>query len=396
MNILVVCSIVPFPETRGDPVRVMRILERLSQQASVKLCVVNSNDGDEVGLKRALTSAQVEVFASAPSPWTRRFGPIVRNSRAVLRSKPAWVEARASPDLCAYLSSVEAAQFDAIVVLGEAAAQYLEGSSLRWHWDKVNVLAESQRLARHEAVGAREAIAARVNSIAGPRYEARLLKSASSLSVTNEEEQQRLRQHYGREAEVILRSEVAIPADVERHPLCNKAIWLGNLTYKSNLGGLRAFLTYDWPALHREGWTLDVVGSGMSEALRSELSRFSGVNARGFVDDLSTEFSRAALGVVPLWSGGGTKIKTLTMMANSLPVVTTESGAEGIPRHYLKARAMVVVDGPGSFVPAVTGLHRMTLEEIGANGRRLIEAEFSGSAIGKQVTDLLQTAAGQM
>jgi polysaccharide biosynthesis protein PslH len=50
----------------------------------------------------------------------------------------------------------------------------------------------------------------------------------------------------------------------------------------------------------------------------------------GFVEDLRREYADAAVVVVPLTSGGGTKLKVLEAMAMGRAVVTTSIGAEGI------------------------------------------------------------------
>jgi polysaccharide biosynthesis protein PslH len=43
------------------------------------------------------------------------------------------------------------------------------------------------------------------------------------------------------------------------------------------------------------------------------------------------DYSRARVVIAPMLAGGGTKIKVLEAMAAARPVVTTPSGAEGLP-----------------------------------------------------------------
>jgi glycosyltransferase involved in cell wall biosynthesis len=56
----------------------------------------------------------------------------------------------------------------------------------------------------------------------------------------------------------------------------------------------------------------------------------SGVELVGFVEDIVNEYAGAAVVLVPMTSGGGTKLKVLEAMAMGRAVVTTPIGAEGI------------------------------------------------------------------
>ncbi|MEA5573381.1 glycosyltransferase [Calothrix sp. UHCC 0171] len=52
----------------------------------------------------------------------------------------------------------------------------------------------------------------------------------------------------------------------------------------------------------------------------------------GFVENPSNFFERAEMGIVPLQTGAGIKLKTLEMLAADLPVLSTSIGAEGVDR----------------------------------------------------------------
>ncbi|QIR36529.1 glycosyltransferase family 4 protein [Tolypothrix sp. PCC 7910] len=50
----------------------------------------------------------------------------------------------------------------------------------------------------------------------------------------------------------------------------------------------------------------------------------------GFVEDPTSYFEQAKMGIVPLLEGAGIKLKTLEMLAAGLPVIATTVGAEGV------------------------------------------------------------------
>ncbi len=73
----------------------------------------------------------------------------------------------------------------------------------------------------------------------------------------------------------------------------------------------------------------------------------SGVELAGFVQDLRREYADAAIVVVPLTSGGGTKLKVLEAMSMGRAVVTTKIGAEGLA--VLDGVEMEIADSPEAF-----------------------------------------------
>ncbi len=75
---------------------------------------------------------------------------------------------------------------------------------------------------------------------------------------------------------------------------------------------------------------ISVLGNGGGPELHAEVAHAPGLRFFGFVDDLMATLDRAAVVVVPLAFGGGTKLKVIEAMAAGRPVLTTPIGAEGI------------------------------------------------------------------
>ena len=72
--------------------------------------------------------------------------------------------------------------------------------------------------------------------------------------------------------------------------------------------------------------------------------------------DIRPSFRRAALFVVPLLSGGGTRLKILEAMAMGVPVVSTTVGAEGLGAEA--GQQLLLADSPAELAAAVIQLLR--------------------------------------
>lgn len=170
----------------------------------------------------------------------------------------------------------------------------------------------------------------------------------------------------------------------ERRP-SKTLIFLGNLAHSPNAIGLDRFLREVWPevSLRNPGVGLEIVGDGASPALL----RYADQNVRfiGFVDDVRDSMARAALMVVPIVSGGGTRLKVLEAMAAGVPVVSTPLGCEGLGVRDGEHVVLAELDKP--FADAVVRALEQFAEarRIAANARRHVEAHFSWDAVGERL-----------
>lgn len=111
-----------------------------------------------------------------------------------------------------------------------------------------------------------------------------------------------------------------------------RVLFFGRIDYPPNEHGLTKFLRESWPQVHASApeARLRVVGHGASEDLKALAEATPGVEFVGFVEDLVSEVEASCLTVVPLWAGGGTRLKVLESMAAARPVVGTALGVEGV------------------------------------------------------------------
>ena len=137
----------------------------------------------------------------------------------------------------------------------------------------------------------------------------------------------------------------------------------GNLEYHPNQSAVRYFASRIWPRLQQRWPDLKWRLIGKNErAITGLVHGLSNVEVTGPVNDAVTELARAAVVVVPLLAGSGTRLKILEAWAAGRAVVSTTIGAAGLAVE--DGRDILLRDEPEAFADAVTGL----LENSGLRG----------------------------
>jgi glycosyl transferase family 1 len=368
-RVLAVSSFFPLPADRGDPVRVGMYLRSLNAIADLTVYVVRRGDTTPAvtrELEDQLRGASVVTFG-LPEISTSRVAKIRRWISAVTTRTPVWILNRYSSELDAAVQA-SAQEFDLVVFLGEAAGIYsLRCRSARKHIDKANVLSRST--AQDVSLANGLLLKARLAGVAwlSKSFERRVLDNVDTVGVTSAEEALRLEADYNRTPDVILPSAIEVtdrPGVFD--PSGKYVLWLGSLDYRSNVVGLERFLAEGLPALRDAGLTLAVAGSSSTERIVTLLQSTPGVRYCGFVPDLRSLAALSRAAVVPLWSGAGVKLKTLTLMDVGLPIAATTVAMEGVD----------------SSAPLVVSDDCRTLSEriVAASGPELIAARERGLA----------------
>jgi glycosyltransferase involved in cell wall biosynthesis len=113
------------------------------------------------------------------------------------------------------------------------------------------------------------------------------------------------------------------------------------------------------------------------------------IKSVGYVADIYSLIHAADMAIVPILSGGGTKLKVLDYMGVGLPIVTTKKGIEGINAKNGED-AIIVGDVNAKFTDAIKYLidNKQEREKIGANARKLAEEEYDWDKIGEKLDNL--------
>lgn len=170
-------------------------------------------------------------------------------------------------------------------------------------------------------------------------------------------------------------------ADVQVRP--RHLIFLGSMDWLPNEDGVLYFCRDVLPRIRaREPHvTLSIVGRAPTAAVK-RLARDRGIDVTGRVDDVRPYLREAAVCVVPLRIGGGTRLKIFEAMAAGKAVVSTTIGAEGLPVEH--GTHLRLADDPEHFAQTVVSLLRQPAERCAMEGaaRALVAERFDWSAVG--------------
>lgn len=161
-------------------------------------------------------------------------------------------------------------------------------------------------------------------------------------------------------------------------------LFCGLLGSAPNSEGLLWFYNMVWNNVKKRFPQLKllVVGSGKLPLEARFLLDDRSLVFSGPLDDVKSWYNKAAISIVPLLTGSGTRLKILEAMSLGLPVVSTSKGAEGI--HYTHGQNIIIADEPTNFADGIIKLLDNVEERksLAKQARKLAEEEYDWNKIG--------------
>lgn len=185
-------------------------------------------------------------------------------------------------------------------------------------------------------------------------------------------------------------------------PALPRLVFTGKMDYRPNVDAMLWFGLDVLPRIQqRRPVALQIVGMNPHPRLDA-LRALPHVEITGPVEDVVPYIQQAAVYLVPMRVGGGTRFKVLEAMACARPIVSTSLGVEGIPLQ--NGTHALLADDPQAFADAVLGLLADQAEggaysrALGGAAREFVESRFAWDTILPRLDtfhrQLLGTAAG--
>jgi glycosyltransferase involved in cell wall biosynthesis len=343
-RLLVVCPVLPYPPIDGGRKRTLRLLEAAAAAGFVPHILTTDGADAEPLRARGWT---VEVLPEPP-------GTVGARLRQHLRRLPSPF----IPDVDARLRDL-AHEPRTLVQIEHTQSAYYDRAlaGLPWVLSLHNVDSVLLRtIAQTKRPGTLGWLGAWNQWQAMRTVERREVSRAAAALVVSEGDREQLA---APNAELIVAPN-GIDDEFFEIPLegadPDRVLFFGRHDYPPNEHGLARFLREGWGRVTaaRPQARLRIAGAGVTEALRALAEATPGVELLGFVDDLIEEITASALTIVPLWAGGGTRLKVLEGMASSRPAVGTALGVEGIGFEH--DRHGVIAETPAAMAAGIVAL----------------------------------------
>ena len=166
-------------------------------------------------------------------------------------------------------------------------------------------------------------------------------------------------------------------------------LFFGAMNYFPNSDGVRFFVNQIWPRILAKRPTAKLCLVGPAGANILALANDS-IEVTNFVDRVEPYIDRAAVVVVPLRLGGGTRLKVVEAMCKAKPIVSTRIGSEGID--VVHDQHVLFADEPQDFADQV---ERVLADpalgrRLGSTAAKLAEEKYSWPALGNELEQFYQ------
>ena len=373
------------PTTRGGQIRSLETLKRLHERHEVHY-VAFEDPKEPEGVARAneYCTKAYPVWHSISSRRSPKFA--LDLLRGLVSPLPVAVERFYSPAMKRTISSIRSSiAFDAVVCDFLAPAPNIAAFNsciLFQHnvetaiWDRHVAHAKDPLRRAYFKLQAKRMHA----------YERRICRAAAHVIAVSENDAALMRSMFD------ISSVTAVPTGVDLDyfappasppPITSDLVFIGSMDWMPNVDGIQWFSSEVLPRIHsaRPGTTLAIVGRKPGPEVLSLASRDSRIRVTGTVPDVRPYLWGAALSIVPLRIGGGTRLKIFESMAARVPVVSTSIGAEGLDVH--SPENILLADSAQSFAEECLRLLDSPPQRhsIAGNAFRTVSERFSWKAV---------------
>jgi len=396
MNILLLTPQVPYPPHQGTTIRNFNLIKQLAQRHTVDLLTFLA-PGEQLNDDSPLYTLCRHIGA-APQP--------VRTTKARARDTitsplPDMALRLESPSMRRLVAEwVDECEYDIVQSEGIEMAQYglmakerrpadadrpfivFDNHNCEYLLQKRNALTDL-RLPRRWVAAGYSLVQWRKLTC----YETRMVEEADAVTVVSEADGEALRR-IAPDLETTVVSNgielseytVAPMPDLTDSPTL---VFTGKMDYRPNIDAVLWFGREVLPLVLAQSPNIRFQIVGMNPHPRlDELRANPNIEITGVVDDVRPFISRAAVYVIPMRVGGGTRFKALEAMATGKTIVSTTLGVEGIP--IADGCELLLADTPAAMATAIQRLLNddgALHAELGRRARAFVEAHYGWAQI---------------
>lgn len=391
MRVLMISPRLPYPPSTGARLRTFHLLKGLATRHDVTLLAIFDDPAkaQSVTPLKQYCGDVVTVFVPTSSR------PLTAHVGGLLSATPYY---RAVVQSAAFQDRVFALmrdkRYDAVQVehLGMAHfAARLSGVRKLLNMPDVESI-YFRRLAMHMRPGINRLLTS-LDAVKLPSYMRKVIHRFDRCLATSDADADEIRRLVPSANVVVIPNGVDplefSPRPDEEQPA--RIVFTGTLSYFPNADAMVFFCRNVFPIVRRAvpDLRLTIVGQEPPPEVTA-LEGVQGVEVTGRVPDVRPYLAAAAVAVVPLRLGSGTRLKILEAMAMAKAVVSTSLGAEGLdvtPGHDIE-----IADTPAAFAERLIALCRDPARRgrLGAHARHTISEKYAWPTISARLESVYQ------
>ncbi len=156
---------------------------------------------------------------------------------------------------------------------------------------------------------------------------------------------------------------------------------IGSMEWMPNVEAVTWFINEIWPSVLQKwpGAAFHIAGKSLDP--HNPDFKKAGVINHGEVEDANAFMQSHTAVIVPLLSGSGLRMKTLGAMALGMPVISTTTGAEGIPT--VNGENILLADTLDQWMDAISGLFEQPnlADSLGQAAKKMVAEKYSATIL---------------
>jgi sugar transferase (PEP-CTERM/EpsH1 system associated) len=383
------------PPDTGGKIRSFQILKQLARKHDITLFTFYPEHPND------LHPAGSDIFSKVicvplPLPPRRSFAEYVRYARMLMAGRPFTIDKYFYPQVHRrYAALLQSSEFDLIVCDFIFPAPLID-----WKTPPPKILfthnVEAQVWARHYKIASNPLVklACWLESRALQRAERRYVQLADYVLAVSENDRATFAQYADPSRISVIPTGVDTeyfqPSQCPEQP--DTTIFTGSMDWMPNEDGVAYFVEKILPLIRRQIPAAAFWAVGRRPPRRLQALASDSIVVTGAVEDIRPYLAKAALCVVPLRSGSGTRIKIFEAMAMGKAVVSTSMGAEGLPVRH--GENIILADDPADFARQVVDLLRdpPRRQRLGHAARQLVEQSYGWPAVAAYFDSIMEAA----
>ncbi|HLJ60334.1 MAG TPA: glycosyltransferase [bacterium] len=391
MRILMLSPFLPSATSSGGRIRNFHLLRGLASRHDLTLLTA-VNDDREYELASTLQPYCHKVVPVMVPTQRRSLGAHVTG---MLSPAPYYRVTMHSPALEEALHrETERRRYDAVQV------ELLQTAHLATHLRDVAKVVDMhnvestyyRRLLQHVRPGLTKFLLL-TDTVKLPRYQQRILRGYDEVLAVSEVDAQQLRRLAPRANISVIPNGVDIdefrPQADDEDP--EGLVFTATFTYLPNVDAMLFFCRKVLPLIQRAvpDVRLCIVGQHPGPQIK-QLETIPGVKVTGWVPDVRPYLAKAAVAIVPIRLGSGTRLKVLEAMSMGKAVVSTALGAEGL--RVSAGQDIEIADDAETFAATTIALLRDPARRarLGEAARSAAVTEYSWSTITSRLNAVYQ------